>query len=330
MKAIVVSRFGGPEVLSYEKMELPTVGAEDVLIRVEATSVNFADVKARYGNKDGKQPPFIPGLDCAGEVVQIGPNVKGFHVGQRVIAFPKSGSYAEYAVADSMLTFPIPDQMDYATAAACPIVSFTSWMLLSDVGRLTPGESVLIHAAAGGVGTTAIQLAKILGAGTIIGTVSREDKIPVALKAGADYVIDTSKEDFVKAVLAITQGKGVDLILDSIAGEVTERGLKCLAPYGRLVQFGNASGQVASFQTKDLHASCRSVLGFSFGTTRKLRPELARNVSEKVLGYIQEGRLRIVIGHQFPLEEARSAQEVVESRGSKGKVLLIPPTSSLR
>jgi NADPH2:quinone reductase len=127
-----------------------------------------------------------------------------------------------------------------------------------------------------------------------------------------------------------TQRKGVDLILDSIAGEVTERGLGCLAPYGRLVQFGNASGQVASIQTKDLNASCRSVLGFSFGTTRKLRPELLRSVAEKVLGYIQEGRLRIVIGHRFPLEEARLAHEVVESRCSNGKVLLIPPSSSLR
>ncbi|WP_126429417.1 quinone oxidoreductase family protein [Brevibacillus marinus] len=330
MNAIIVSRFGGPDVLAYEKVEIPPIGPDDVLIRVEAASVNFADIKARYGSKEGKQPPFVPGLDCAGEIVQIGANVQNFRVGQRVLAFPKSGSYAEYAVAHSLLTFAIPDQLDYATAAACPIVSFTSWFLLADVGRLKPGEAVLVHAAAGGVGTTAIQLAKILGAGTVIGTVSREDKIPVAKEAGADYVIDTSQDDFVAKTLEITAGKGADLILDSIAGSVTERGMNCLAPYGRLVQFGNASGQAASIQTKDLHASCRAVLGFSFGTTRKLRPERAREAAEHVLRYLQEGALRPVIGHRFPLADARLAQEVVENRESKGKVLLIPPASSLR
>lgn len=329
MNAVVVSRFGCSDALTYQSVDMPKVAPDEVLIRVEATSVNFADIKSRYGNKDAKQPPFIPGLDCAGTIVEIGSQVNELQVGQRVIAFPLNGSYAEYVTAREILTFPIPDAMDFATAAACPIVSFTSYKLLADVGRLEPGERVLIHAAAGGIGTTAIQLAKILGAGTVIGTVSRKEKMATALDAGADYVIDTSSEDVVAKTLEITGGKGVDVILDSIAGEVTEQSLQYLAMYGRLVQFGNASGKVASIQSKDLHASCRSVLGFSLGTTRKHRPHLLGPVADKILGYIAEGRLRMFIGHRFSLEEARMAQDLVENRQSNGKVLLIPATSSL-
>ncbi|MEW9670473.1 zinc-binding alcohol dehydrogenase family protein [Ammoniphilus sp. 3BR4] len=330
MNAVLVSSYGGPEVLEYRQVEKPTVGPHQVLIQVEATSVNFADIKARYGNKDGKQPPFIPGLDCAGTICEIGQNVKEFHVGQRVIAFPKNGSYAEYAVADSNLTFALPDQVDFITAAACPIVSFTSYALLAEVGRITPGETVLIHAAAGGIGTTAIQLAKILGAKQVIGAVSTDEKVSVALDAGADYVINTSRENFVEKTLEITEGKGADVVLDSISGVVAEQSLNCLAYYGRLVHFGNASGQTANIQTKDLHASCRSVLGFSLGTTRKHRPDHLGSIADKVLGFIKEDRLRIVIGNQFPLEEARAAQEFMENRKSKGKILLIPPSSSCR
>lgn len=329
MRAVVVTDFGGVEVLNYKQVEKPAVGPNQVLIKIEATSVNYADIKARYGNKDGKKPPFIPGLDCAGIIEEVGAGAEAFQVGQRVIAFPSTGSYAEYAVAHVDLTFALPDQIDFETAAACPIVSFTSYTLLADIGKLVPGESVLVHAAAGGVGTTAIQLAKILGAGKVIGTVSHAEKIQVALEAGADHVINTSKENFAECVLQLTSGKGVDIILDSIAGKVTEQSLLALAMYGRLVQFGNASGQTAHIQTKDLHSSCRSVLGFSLGTTRKHRPYLLRNTAEKVLGYLADQRLKIIIGERFPLEEAAAAQTLLENRKSKGKVLLLPPSSGL-
>lgn len=329
MHAVVVSNYGGPEVLKYIQVEKPIVKPSHVLIKVEATSVNFADIKARYGNKDNNTPPFIPGLDAAGTIVEVGEGVKDFQVGQRVIAFPQGGSYAEYVVAHTNLTFGIPEKIDFATAAGCPTVSFTSYKLLADVGRITCGDTVLIHAAAGGVGTTAIQLAKILGAGKVIGTVSNEAKVAAAFKAGADYVINTSREDFVKMVLEITQGSGADLILDSISGRVTEQSLLCLARYGKLVHFGNASGETANIQTKDLHASCRSILGFSLGTTRKYRPELLRDTAEKVFSYLENGSLKIAIGNKFPLEEARKAQQLMEDRKSTGKILLIPPSSNL-
>jgi NADPH2:quinone reductase len=323
MKAVVVTAFGGPEVLKYTTVDPPSIGPKQVLIRVVATGVNFADIKSRYGKYHGAaQPPFIPGLDAAGIIEAVGSEVHQFKAGQRVIAFPQNGSYAEYVVADENLTFALPDNVDFDTAAACPIVSFTSYKLLADVARLEPGETVLIHAAAGGVGTTAIQLAKIMGAGLVIGTVGSEHKMATALEAGADHVICYEKDDFAEQVKELTNGQGADVILDSISGWVSEKSLTCLAMYGRLVHFGNSSGEAGQFKTPDLHASCRSVLGFSLGTTRKKRPHLLRDAAERVLGYLADGRLKMKIGKRFSLEEAAEAHRWVESRQSTGKVLL--------
>lgn len=322
MKAILVTEFGPPEVMKCTTVDIPSITSSQVLIRAEATSVNIADIKSRYGKKDSGKLPFIPGLDAAGVVEKVGSDVRSISVGQRVIAFPKMGSYAEYVVAEEILTFPIPYNVDFDTAAACPVVSFTAFKLLADVARLEPGETVLIHAAAGGVGTIAIQLAKILGAGCVIGTVGSPIKISTALEAGADHVICYQDDDFVEKVMEFTDGRGADVILDSISGQVSEKSFECLAIYGRLAHFGNSSGSTGHFQTKDLHSSCRSVLGFSLGTTRKERPHLLRNAADHVLGYLAEGRLKMKIVKKFALEEAVEAHRWVESRNSTGKVLL--------
>ena len=322
MKAILVTGYGGPENMIYTDVEMPEMMPKQILIRTVATSVNFADIKSRYGKKGGKLP-FIPGLDVAGVIERVGTEVEHFQVGQRVIAFPSQGSYAEYVVADESLTFAIPDSLDFKAAAACPIVSFTAYKLLAEVARIESGETVLIHAAAGGIGTTAIQLAKLLGAGKVIGTVGSESKSGIVLEAGADHVICHDQEDFAEKVNEWTQGEGANVILDSISGRVSEKSMTCLAPYGRLVHFGNASGEVGSFQTVDLHASCRSVLGFSFGTTRQKRPEQLRRTAEQVIPFLSQGRLQIKIGSTFSLSEAARAHEWVESRKSTGKVLLV-------
>lgn len=322
MKAILVMELGGPETMKYAEVEMPSMSPTQVLIRVEMTSVNFADIKSRYGKKGSAKLPFIPGLDATGVIEQVGTEVHSLKVGQRVIAFPANGSYAEYIVAEESLTFALPDQISTETAAACPVVSFTSYQLLAKVARIAKGETVLIHAAAGGIGTTAIQLAKLLGAGRVIGTVGNETKAEIALSAGADHVICNDREDFVEKVRVLTDGAGADVILDSISGTVSERSLECLAWYGRLVHFGNASGEIGQIKTIDLHASCRSVLGFSFGTTRKLRPHLLQDTAKQVLEYLANGQLDIKIGKHFALEEAASAHALVESRASTGKVLL--------
>ncbi|HZG18256.1 MAG TPA: NADPH:quinone oxidoreductase family protein [Candidatus Bathyarchaeia archaeon] len=322
MKAVLVTAFGGPQNMEVTEIDIPAIKPHQVLVRVVATSVNFADIKARYGKKGGGKLPFLPGLEAAGVVERVGDQVQGLRVGQRVIAFPSDGSYAEYVAVDEQLTFPIPDEIDFELAAAGGIVSFTSYKLLADVARLEQGETVLIHAAAGGIGTTAIQLAKLLGAGKVIGTVGSESKIAIAKEAGADHVICHSNEVFSEKVMELTNGEGANVILDSISGQVSEKSMECLAPYGRLVHFGNASGEVGSIKTIDLHASCRSVLGFSFGTTRSKRPQLLQATAERVLPYLADGRLRIMIGKRFTLEEAALAHEWVESRQSTGKVVL--------
>jgi NADPH2:quinone reductase len=323
VRAAVVESFGPAENLRIAELPVPEPKDSQVRIRVQATSVNFADIKARYGQyHGGKQPPFVPGLDVTGIIDAVGHGVRNLAVGQRVIAFPAGGSYAEYVIADEILAFPVPESVPVDVAAASPIVSFTAYALLKGVARLNCGETVLVHAAAGGVGATASQLARLLGAGSVIGTVGSEAKRAAAEAAGADHVLLHSDPDFPEQVLALTQGHGADVILDSLSGGVAERSLRCLAMYGRLVHFGSSSGETATFETRDLHASCRSVLGFSLGTTRRERPELLAPIASEVLQYLADGSLQIRIGARFPLQDAASAQRLVESRQSVGKVII--------
>lgn len=261
-------------------------------------------------------------MDATGYIEETGKDVTRLKKGQRVIAFPKNGSYAEYVVASSLLVFPIPDELDFLTAAACPIVSFLAHRLLYNVAQIKEGESVLVHAAAGGVGTTAIQLARLMGAGKIIGTVGSYEKIKMAEESGADYVICYEEEDFAEKTNEWTAGNGVDIILDSVSGEVTENSMNCLAPYGRLVHFGNSSGKVGEITTVDLHSSCRSVLGFSLGTTRKLRPQLLQETASKVLPLLANKQLKMKIGHEFALEDIAQAHLLMEGRKNKGKIII--------
>jgi len=323
VKAVIVSEFGGPEGLIVTEAAIPVIARDQVLIRVEAASVNFADIKARRGVYHlGGKPPFIPGIDAAGTVEAVGENVTHVNIGQRVIAFPSSGSYAEYAVAQGSLVFPLPDEVDFETAAAIPIVSFTAYKLLADIAGIQPKETVLLHAAAGGVGTMAVQLAKLLGAGCVIGTVGSAHKAQAALDAGADCVIDMSRESFVQAANELTGGKGVDIVLDSLGGAVTEQSLACLAKFGRLAAFGDSSGTSGAVPVSALTAGCRSVCGFSLGTMRKERPEQLAHTAERILELLKQERLTPVINRTYTLEEASEAHRWIESRQSIGKTLL--------
>ncbi|MBH5319880.1 NADPH:quinone oxidoreductase family protein [Paenibacillus sp. GSMTC-2017] len=322
MKAIIVEEFGTADNMKVAEVEVPSIQSHQLLIRVKTTSVNFADIKARYGNKGRGKLPFIPGLEAAGIVEAVGDNVQSISVGERVIAFPHHGSYAEYVVADENLTFVIPDSIDFDTAGASGIVSFLSYKLLVEVAQIQSNETVVIHSAAGGVGTTAIQIAKALGVKKVIGTVGSSRKIPTAVSAGADHVINYDEETIVQIVNELTDGKGADVILDSLGGEMTEESVKYLAKFGRLVVFGNSSGQYGQVHTQELHASCRSVLGFSLGTARKERPELLQETAKQVFRLIETGQLNINISKKLPLSDALLAHQLIESRSSTGKVLL--------
>jgi NADPH2:quinone reductase len=263
-------------------------------------------------------------LDVAGEVVSVGADVKGFQPGERVAALVGGGGYAEYAVASAILTWPIPDEIDTETAAAFPLVGVTSFNLLHMAGRLAAGETVLIHAAAGGVGSTLVQLARLLGAGKIIGTVGDDSKIDLAIELGCHHVINYRREDFVDSVQSLTKEAGANLVLDGIGGSIFERSVDCLATFGRIVVYGFAGGTPGVVDAGTLQAWNREVIGYSTTTLRRLRPSALRPAGDAVLKCIQRRELRMIIGARFDLGDAASAHRMVESRASVGKVLHLP------
>lgn len=328
MKAIIVNELGAPDVMKLQDAPMPEIAPHQVLIRVQAISVNFADIKARQGQYHGTATgeAFTPGLDCAGEVVEAGSEVTRFRKGQRVMTFPKEGSYAEYVKADEVLTFPVPDEIPIETAAASLTVGITAYNAIRKMARLEQGETILIHAAAGGIGSTAIQLAKIFDAGKIIGTAGSDEKTALAENFGADHGINYRAEDFSEKVKELTGGKGADVILDTIGGENFDRSMKCLAPFGRIISFGHANdGSLpGNVKTTELHSSCRSVIGYSTGTYRKHRPEFLHEAAGKITELLIQEKLEIIISKRYALEDAAEAHAHIESRQSFGKILLIP------
>ncbi|RDI95016.1 NADPH:quinone oxidoreductase family protein [Meiothermus sp. QL-1] len=320
MKAVVLERNGPPENLVYREVPEPSLQAGEVRIRTLLTSLNFADVLARRGGYEAAPPlPFIPGLDVVGVVEALGAGVEGLRVGQRVAAFAAGGSYAEKVLAKAVLTYPVPDELpDEAVAGLTALV--TAYNVLTWAGRLQPGETVLVHAAAGGVGSLAVQMARALGAGRVLGTVGHAAKAGFVRGLGADEVM--GYEDFAQRVLELTR-EGADLILDSVAGEVFNQSLGCLAPFGRLVIYGHASGQPGHFETRPLHRQTKAIIGYSSGHYRRSRPERLRHSVEAVFELLK-GRVRLPVGARFRLAEAARAHALMESRQSVGKILLYP------
>lgn len=325
MNAVWVTRYGGPEVLQLQDTPAPEPGPGMVRIRVAATTVNFADIQSRRGPYVvGREPPFIPGLEAAGTIDALGPGVTGFAVGQRVAAHAEGGSYAEYTLARVVGAFPIPDALDFAQAACFPSVGTTSFNLLTQAGRLHPGETVLIHAAAGGIGTTTVQLARVLGAGLIIGTVGSEAKAKVVLELGADVAINYREENIAERVREATGGAGADVVLDSVGADTFEASLASLAPFGRLVCFGQSSGPPPAVAFGPLYGENKTIVGYSTGGHRRLRPEALRAPGQAALKLMAQGRWKPVIGGRYPLAQAALAQQVIEDRESIGKIVLIP------
>ncbi|MBF6593127.1 MAG: NADPH:quinone oxidoreductase family protein [Thermaceae bacterium] len=323
MKAILVAAHGGPEQLIYQEVLEPQPGPGQVLIRTTLTSLNFADIQARRGGYEaGSALPFTPGLDVVGVVEALGEGVEGLHPGQRVVAFPAGGSYAEKVVANAGLTYLLPhDLADEAVAGLTVLV--TAYNILTWAGRLQAGESLLVLAAAGGVGSTVVQLARALEAGQIIGVVGEAEKEAFVRRLGADPVL-VGYSGLAERVLELTHHIGADLILDSIAGEIFAEGLKCLAPFGRLVVYGHAGGQAGTLETRPLHRQNKAVVGYSSGHYRRTRPALLKPSVEAVLAHLLRGEVHLEIGTKFKLLEAAQAHTLMESRRSVGKILLYP------
>ena len=226
MKAIIQNKFGDSDVLNYKNIDKPIIGEHEVLIRTAFTSVNYADIKNRNGNKSKGQFPMILGLDMSGTIEEVNKN-SPFSIGDRVMAFPKSGSYAEYVVANEALVYKIPDSLSFQDAASFPIVSILSYILIHDIGQVNETDTIVIHSAAGGVGSMLVQLAKLANVRRIIGVVGDLSKEEYVQSLGADEVL--TYDTFTDTVLKITDGVGANVIFDSVAGEVTSKSLDCLA-----------------------------------------------------------------------------------------------------
>jgi NADPH2:quinone reductase len=319
MKAVIQNEFGNSDVLLYTEIELPEIRENEVLIKTEYTSVNYADIKKRMGNKEKGDFPLTLGLDVAGTIEEVSDD-SPFSKGDRVIAFPKAGSYAEYVVANEHLVFKIPDSLPFKQAATVPTVSILSYILIHEIGQVKIQDTIVIHSAAGGVGSMLIQLAKLAGVKKIIGTVGNLNKEDYVKSLGADVVC--TYESFAVEVLELTNNLGANVIFDSVAGEVTSRSLECLALYGTLVQFGNSSGKAGNFKTSDVHSSCRNIKGFSLGTTRKHDPARLADVAEKVLELFASEKITLPIARVFELEDAAQAHKLIESRNYVGKILI--------
>jgi NADPH:quinone reductase len=325
MHAIFVTKHGPPDVLELMDAPMPEPGPGQVRIKVAATTVNFADIQQRRGGYTlAATVPFIPGLEFAGTVDKLGPGALGFEVGQRVAAHADGGSYTQYGISRAVGVFALPDAIDWHVAACFPSVGTTAFNLLTLAGRMQPGDTVLIHAAAGGVGSTAVQLARVLGAANIIGTVGSAEKAQLILGLGADAAINYREEDLVERVRELTKGAGADVILDGVGQDTFESSVASLAPFGRLVAFGQSSGPPPPVGFGPIYGENKAIIGYSTGGRRRSRPEELRAPGQAVLRLLAQGRWKPVICAQFPLDQAADAQRLVESRGSTGKVILTP------
>ncbi|QMT17798.1 quinone oxidoreductase [Planococcus maritimus] len=324
MKVVKFEEYGGPEVLQYTESEQPKPKAHEVLIEVKAVGVNYADTARREGKYVvPTELPYIPGSEAAGVVVETGAEVTRFKAGDRVVALIESAAYAEYAAIPEQVLTPVPEGVSFEEAVALPLQGLSAYHILKTMGRLEPGETVLIHAAAGGVGTIAVQLAKLFGAGKIIATASTEEKLFHAEKMGATHLVNYSEEGWVQRVKEITDGKGVDVALEMVGGSVFNETLKTLAPFGRLVIFGAASGEQAVFAPGQLMKRNQSVIGFFLPQIMR-NQELFQKSFQELLEYMNNGQLKLTIGGAYPLEQAADVHKLLQSRKTIGKLVLKP------
>ena len=322
MKAIRVHQTGGPEVLRYEEVPRPTSGPGQALVRISAVGINFIEVYQRSGLYPVKVP-FIPGSEAAGIVEQVAEDVDTVKPGQRVASQGFSGAYAEYALAPAERLIVLPDEIDDRTGAAVMLQGMTAHYLAHSTYPLSPGDTCLVHAAAGGVGLLLCQMARRRGA-RVIGTVSSEQKAVLARAAGADEVILYTQQDFVTETKRLTRGAGVQVVYDSVGQSTFLGGLDCLAPRGMMVLYGQSSGPVDPFNPQLLNQK---------GSLFLTRPTLVHYVSTRaelveranaVLGWVKEDTLEVRIEREFSLAAAAEAHRELESRRTTGKLLLLP------
>jgi NADPH:quinone reductase len=324
MKAIRVDAFGEPDVLEVVEVERPSPDEGEVLVEIASAGVNYADTMRRRNQYvEPQELPFTPGSEIAGTVAEVGESVEDVNVGDRVVALTGTGGYAGYAAAPARNLIPIPDGMDFDDAAAIPLQGLTAYHVLETSGRLEEGESVVVHAAAGGVGYLAVQVAKLMGASPVIATASTQEKLDLAEGFGADVLINYAEEDWPEKVREATEGNGADIILEMVGGDFPQKNLQCMNAFGRMVVFGAASADRGSLVPVELMKKNHSVVGFYLPNIM-VRPELFAPSLEKIFGWISSGDLELTIGARYPLEQAREAHEALEGRKTTGKIVLNP------
>ena len=321
MKAIQVSRTGGPEVLELVELPVPEAKGNAAIVKIAASGINFIDIYFREGRYKAVVP-FVPGQEAAGEVVAIGPDVTTVRVGDRVASCGVMGSYAEYSAVPADRLIRVPEGVSFQQAAAAMLQGMTAHYLSHSTFPLQKGQAALVHAAAGGVGLLLVQMAHHIGA-RVIGTVSTEEKARLARDAGADEIIQYTTSDFETETRKLTDGKGVDVIYDSVGKTTFEKGLNVLKPRGYMVLFGGSSGAVPPFDLIQLSQKgslyvTRPTLVHYFATREEL--ELR---SQAVFGMIKAGTLKLRIEHTYPLGKAPQAHRDLESRKTTGKLLLL-------
>jgi NADPH:quinone reductase len=315
MRAIQMTEFGGPEVLRLAELPTPEPRAGDVLIRVTRAGLNFADTHTRTNSYvQGATLPLVPG----GEVAGIREDT-----GERVVALVGTGGYAEYAVAPEQLVFPIPHGLDDGVALALIVQGTTAWHLYRTSGRVADGESVVVHAAAGGVGSLAVQLGRPLGAGRVIATASREEKRALAVRLGADVAVDPAPDGLAERLIDANGGRPVDVVFEMAGGEVFEASYGALAPFGRIVAYGIASQQPNQISTGSLLRHSRAAVGFYLFHCLQ-RPGMFTDALSELFERAARGALEVVVGHTYPLEQAAQAHIDLRERRTTGKLLLDP------
>jgi NADPH2:quinone reductase len=313
MKAIQISEFGGPDVMKLVELADPVPGAGEVLLDVTAVGINYADTHQTENSYLSPQTlPLIPGIE-----------VVGTHDGKRYLASVSSGGYAEKAAAHKAVIFPIPDSVTDEQALCMLIQGTTAWHLLKTMGHLKSGESVVVHAAAGGVGTIAIQLAKLWGA-KVIAVTSSDEKAALATSLGADEVVDANNENLGKSLRAANGGKGVDIVLEMVGGTTFDQSLLALGDFGRMLTFGMASLTAPTpVHPGSLMHGSKTISGFwlanCFG-----KKEMMNDVIDELFALISDGKLKPVVGGTYPLNEAAGAHRAMLARGTTGKIVLKP------
>ncbi|MDA1001042.1 MAG: NADPH:quinone oxidoreductase family protein [bacterium] len=323
MRAIRIEKHGGPETMKLVDIPVPEPETGQVRIKIEAVGLNNSDLMIREGRYVDEMPlPFIMGREFAGTIDKLGPGVEGWEVGQRVIAGNFwGGALADFAIALTGALTPLPDDFTPEQGAAFRVQCVSAMHIIDNCARVRPGETVLIHAAAGGVGGIAIQICQARGA-KVIGTTSSDEKCERVAALGAT-AINYVKEDWVKKVLELTGGRGVDVVLESIGGEVLERSFKeALALYGRCVIYGRASGVPVQFHDFEILESNRALIGYYLSRHFPDHVHLIREAAEKSFAMIREGKLKLTIGHTYPLERAAEALQLIGDRKNIGKIVV--------